>query len=468
MHTGEDITITYKRDGRYDDAALEKLNWFLRDWRRSEQTRMDPHLIDLVWEVQREAGAERRRSRSCAATARRRPTPCCATAAAASRVTASTCSATPWTSTFPACRSNKLREIGLRLAARRRRLLSGVRLALRAYGHRRHPHVAAHVARAIGARVPRRPHRADPERRQAVAGLCAGARRYHESAAIRRRRIRSTRRALPASMSVRSWRATNARRHNPFAKLLGLAKDGDEEDDAARVTPVAAVAMAAQPPARHPVIAAIEHGARTAEKATAKAAIKVADAASKVKFIRTRRRLAVAFLPAGTRRECSNRRRNRSSPRAGYWQGVADSAAGTAARPTPEATGSIGPFADPHDTQGAPELALAYADQPSRDTLGIAALRAAALSTLATQHPVETSTTIAVKRADDQATSAVMTASATSLTVDEDRRCASDQSVDARDRAVAQRAQLPHHARAGRARLPLARAHDGETARARC
>src|SRR3984885_10144899 len=56
MHTNEDITITYKRDGQYDEAALEKLNWFLRDWRRSEQTHMDPHLIDLVWEVQREAG----------------------------------------------------------------------------------------------------------------------------------------------------------------------------------------------------------------------------------------------------------------------------------------------------------------------------------------------------------------------------------------------------------------------------
>jgi uncharacterized protein YcbK (DUF882 family) len=58
LHTGEDITITYKRDGRYDDAALEKLNWFLRDWRRSEQTRMDPQLIDLVWEVQRETGTK--------------------------------------------------------------------------------------------------------------------------------------------------------------------------------------------------------------------------------------------------------------------------------------------------------------------------------------------------------------------------------------------------------------------------
>src|SRR5262249_60726372 len=58
LHTGEDITITYKRNGRYDEAALEKLNWFLRDWRRGEQTRMDPHLIDLVWEVQREADVQ--------------------------------------------------------------------------------------------------------------------------------------------------------------------------------------------------------------------------------------------------------------------------------------------------------------------------------------------------------------------------------------------------------------------------
>src|ERR1700691_3802573 len=58
MHTSEDITITFKRDGRYDEAALEKINWFLRDWRKEQETRMDPHLIDLVWEVQREAGSK--------------------------------------------------------------------------------------------------------------------------------------------------------------------------------------------------------------------------------------------------------------------------------------------------------------------------------------------------------------------------------------------------------------------------
>ena len=59
IHTGEDITITYKRNGRFDDAALKKLNWFLRDWRRNESITMDPKLIDVVWEVWRESGAEK-------------------------------------------------------------------------------------------------------------------------------------------------------------------------------------------------------------------------------------------------------------------------------------------------------------------------------------------------------------------------------------------------------------------------
>ncbi len=56
-HTGEDITITFKRDGRYDEAALAKLNWFMRDWRKEKETRMDPQLFDLLWEAYRDLGA---------------------------------------------------------------------------------------------------------------------------------------------------------------------------------------------------------------------------------------------------------------------------------------------------------------------------------------------------------------------------------------------------------------------------
>ena len=56
LHTDENITITYKRNGRYDDAALKKLDWFMRDWRREESTSMDPHLFDLLWETNREVG----------------------------------------------------------------------------------------------------------------------------------------------------------------------------------------------------------------------------------------------------------------------------------------------------------------------------------------------------------------------------------------------------------------------------
>ena len=57
QHTGEDITVTFKRNGRYDDDALKKLDWFMRDWRKEQSTHMDPHLFDLLWEAYREVGA---------------------------------------------------------------------------------------------------------------------------------------------------------------------------------------------------------------------------------------------------------------------------------------------------------------------------------------------------------------------------------------------------------------------------
>jgi uncharacterized protein YcbK (DUF882 family) len=56
-NTKESLTVTFRRNGQYDSAALQQLNWFLRDWRRAESTRMDPRLFDTVWEVYREVGS---------------------------------------------------------------------------------------------------------------------------------------------------------------------------------------------------------------------------------------------------------------------------------------------------------------------------------------------------------------------------------------------------------------------------
>ena len=56
-HTKESITATFMVDGSYDQSVLEKLNWFLRDWRRDEPTKMDPRLFDTIWEVYRESGS---------------------------------------------------------------------------------------------------------------------------------------------------------------------------------------------------------------------------------------------------------------------------------------------------------------------------------------------------------------------------------------------------------------------------
>ena len=137
MHTDEDITITFKRDGRYDDAALEKLNWFLRDWRKAEATKMDPHLIDLVWEVQREAGNKAPIWVVCGYRS-------------------------PQTNAMLRHRSAGVARFSQHMLGR---AMDFYIPAVRPYGHRQRADVAAHEPRAAGARVPRRQDRADPERR---------------------------------------------------------------------------------------------------------------------------------------------------------------------------------------------------------------------------------------------------------------------------------------------------------------
>ncbi|MEX0404116.1 DUF882 domain-containing protein [Aquibium sp. LZ166] len=57
IHTKERAEITYKKNGRYIQSGLNEVNRFLRDWRRNEPTKMDPKLLDIVWEAYQTVGA---------------------------------------------------------------------------------------------------------------------------------------------------------------------------------------------------------------------------------------------------------------------------------------------------------------------------------------------------------------------------------------------------------------------------
>ncbi|MFC3218984.1 DUF882 domain-containing protein [Tianweitania populi] len=57
IHTNEKAEITFKKNGKYIPSGLAQVNKFLRDWRRNESTKMDPRLLDLVWEVYQASGS---------------------------------------------------------------------------------------------------------------------------------------------------------------------------------------------------------------------------------------------------------------------------------------------------------------------------------------------------------------------------------------------------------------------------
>ena len=58
VHNKETLEITFKKNGRYIPSAMKKINYFMRDWRQNTPTRMDPKLIDLIWELRQDLGAK--------------------------------------------------------------------------------------------------------------------------------------------------------------------------------------------------------------------------------------------------------------------------------------------------------------------------------------------------------------------------------------------------------------------------
>jgi uncharacterized protein YcbK (DUF882 family) len=452
LHTGEDITITYKRNGRYDEAALEKLNWFLRDWRRGEQTRMDPHLIDLVWEVQREADAKEPIQVVCG---------------------------------YRAPQTN---------AMLRRRSGGVARFSQHMLGHALDFYIAGvslEQLREIGLRLQRGgvgfyPTSGSPFVHMDTGGVRMWPRMTHEELARvfpngRTVHIPSDGKPLPgyavalseirkrggmpsdlsldaarnAGVNVETVLASNARAPvNPFAKLLGLARD-DEEDEATPAA-TATVASAASPVRTKPTmpvrVASAQPAMEKKMEPSSAGPDKLASDTAKPKLVQV-----AALLPPASSNIASEPEDRTSAATAneiirarGYWQGPPDGmAVAPSARPPAReastkpssakaATATIGgPFRELRD-DAAPAVTLAYAAQPPAHppaatgaaVTGIAALRATAISAepqvrseqaLHAEKPdpgapaVPNGTTIAIKRVANQIASTILSASASSV-----------------------------------------------------
>jgi uncharacterized protein YcbK (DUF882 family) len=436
IHTDEDITITYKREGRYDEAALEKLNWFLRDWRRGETTSMDPHLIDLVWEVQREVGTKEPiwvvcgyRSPQTNAMLRHR-----------SRGVARFSQhmlGHAMDFYIPGAPLEELRVIGLRLQR------GGVGfypssgspfVHMDTGGIRMWPRMSREELVRVfpDGRTVHIPTDGRPLPGYALALADIRKRGYSPSE-------NSIEAARNAGVDVGPVLASNERTSvNPFARLLGLAKDEDDEDADAATPAASPTPVAFRTQSKPAVLAALERSAQATEKASANVAAKVAAVVSKPKLIHTAA-LAAPAPPAQASQPVAPALPDEAASGAltpnqiinarGYWRGLPDGM--IAAKPAPRrhgselasadpnVTGTISPWSSARDDHVSPGLALAYAEQPERQAPSSAALTAAMATSAARATAVQVSepapalgTTIAVKRAADQAASTILTASA--------------------------------------------------------
>jgi hypothetical protein len=263
--------------------------------------------------------------------------------------------------------------------------------------------------------------------------------------------------ARGAGVNVGTVLASNDRAPvNPFAKLLGLARD-DEEDEAAPAATATVAAAAPQARAKPAVSVRIASAQPAIEKKTEPSstdagAEKFASDAVKPKLVQVAALLPPA--PTSMASEAANPT-NAATPNdiiraRGYWQGPPDGmAVAPSARPpardasakpnnTKAAAAAIGgPFRDLRDDV-APAVTLAYAEQPpahppataSTAATGIAVLRTSAISAepqvrgeqaLQPEEPetagqmVPNGTTIAVKRVAHQIASTILSASASSV-----------------------------------------------------
>jgi len=57
-HTGDSLRVMYFSQGEYDPKALADIRAFLADWRDGQQHDLDPHLMDVLWQIQQATGSD--------------------------------------------------------------------------------------------------------------------------------------------------------------------------------------------------------------------------------------------------------------------------------------------------------------------------------------------------------------------------------------------------------------------------
>jgi uncharacterized protein YcbK (DUF882 family) len=413
IHTDEDITITFKRDGRYDEAALEKLNWFLRDWRKGEATKMDPHLIDLVWEVQREAGNKAPiwvvcgyRSPQTNAMLRHR-------SAGVARFSQHMLGRA-MDFYIPGVDLEHLREIGLRLAR------GGVGFyptsgspfvhmdtgSVRMWPRMTREQLARVFPDGKTVQIP-----SDGKPLQGYALALAEIRQRGNNPSEN-----SVDAARNSGFDVGAMVASEDHHgSNPIAKLFGLRK-GEEDDEADTYATAPAPAATTRTKAKAVAVAAVE---RVKAVAT--------NVAAQTKLIRTNSFAAAAApTPAAPKvappadDRFASVSANQVILARGYWQGQPDGAAPAAARTKsargvevasadPNATGTVGSLPGASDDRVPPQLALAYAEQPDSPSRAIAVAARAAVDKAGAVIG-ESETTVAVKGVNDQPKTSVQKA----------------------------------------------------------
>jgi hypothetical protein len=416
---------------------------------------MDPHLIDLVWEVQREANAKEPIEVVCGYRAPQTNAMLRRRSGGVARFSQHMLGHA-LDFYVPGIPLEQLREVGLRLQR------GGVGF----YPTSGSPFVHMDTA---GVRMwPRMTH-------EELARVFPDGRTVHipsdgkplpgyalALADVRKRGGTPSEISLDAARSVgvnvETVLASNERPAvNPFAKLLGLAQEADEEDDAAARSTSAAVSapLRAQPKPAMP--ASIAAAPRNVDNKPAAGSIADARPSKPASDASTPKVVQVAALlppspsaaPTQAAEAASAATANDIIRTRGYWQGPPDGMTTTmpSARPSrreaspkssgkSEATGAIGPFPDPRVDHAAAEVTLAYAEQPPAhpsekpSIAGVAALGAAAISAEPEIRPARalyseqdvpatpvmpSGTTIAVKRVANQVASSILSATASSL-----------------------------------------------------